>query len=374
MIIAVNTRLLLKGKLDGIAWFTYESFKRITTKHPEHQFIFFFDRPYHQDFVFADNVTPIVLQPPARHPVLWYLFFEWSVCSALKKYKADVFISPDGWLSLRSKVKSLAVIHDLNFEHFPQFVKPVHRIYLNYYFHRFAQRANRIATVSEYSKNDIAKMYGISNDKIDVVYNGSHKLYHAVSDEVKERMKIEFSNGKPYFIFIGSLHPRKNLGNLFKAFDVFRKKNKTETKLIIVGQKQWWNREISDTYNAMEYKNEVIFTGRLAPEILNELLAASLALTYVSLFEGFGIPIVEAFYAETAVITSDITSMPEIAGNAALLVDPYSVPDIAAAMHKIDTDKELRTSLIEKGKIRRMAFSWDQTAIKLWNSIEKICE
>jgi len=372
MIIAVNTRLLLKGKLDGIGWFTYETFKRITCLHPEHQFVFFFDRPYDKDFVFAENVKAVVLHPPSRHPVLWYLFFEWSVCAALKKYKADIFISPDGWLSLRSKVRSLAVIHDLNFEHFPQFVKPVHRHYLNYYFHRFAQRAQRIATVSEYSKKDIAELYNISNDKIDVVYNGSHDLYKPVTNEVKERMKKEFSNAQPYFIFIGSLHPRKNLSNLFRAFDLFRKSNKTSTKLVIVGQKQWWNDEISETYNAMAFKDEVIFTGRLAPEVLNELLASSLALTYVSLFEGFGIPIVEAFYAETAVITSDITSMPEIAGDAALLVDPFSVNAIAEAMHKIDTDPVLRTSLIEKGKIRRLEFSWDQTALKLWNSIEKL--
>ncbi len=372
MRIAVNTRLLLDGKLEGIGWFAYESLKRITINHPEHDFIFFFDRPYHKDFVFAKNVTPVVLNPPARHPILWYIFFEWSVAKALKKYKVDVFISPDGWLSLHTKVKTLTVIHDLNFEHFPQFIKFIHRVYLNYFFHRFAQKADRIATVSEYSKNDISKLYGISKDRIDVVYNGSHDLYKPVIDEVKEKTKAEFTNDKPYFIFIGSLHPRKNLTNLFKAFDLFRKTNVTKTKLVIVGQKQWWNTEISETFNAMEFKNEIIFTGRLAPEILNELLASSLALTYVSLFEGFGIPIVEAFYAETAVITSNITSMPEVAGDAALLVDPFSITSIANAMHKIDTDNELRLSLIEKGKLRRLNFSWDKTAEKLWNSIEKI--
>ncbi|MFZ4400788.1 MAG: glycosyltransferase family 4 protein [Bacteroidales bacterium] len=372
MIIAVNTRLLLKGKLDGIGWFTYETIKRITIQHPEHQFVLFFDRPFNEGFVFASNVTAVLLYPPARHPVLWYLFFEWSVTRALKKYKADIFVSPDGWLSLRSNVKSLAVIHDLNFEHFPQFVKRSHRVYLNYFFHRFAQKANRIATVSQYSKIDISEHYGITKDKIDVVYNGAHDLYRPVSEAVKLSVKARFTDNYPYFIFISTLHPRKNLMNLFKAFDLFRKNNLNDTKLVIVGQKQWWNGEISEAYNEMEFKNEVIFTGRLAPEILNELLASSLALTYVSYFEGFGIPIVEAFYAETAVITSNITSMPEIAGNAALLVDPYSITEIADAMQKIATDDEFRTSLIEKGKKRRIEFSWDKTAEKLWSSIEKI--
>jgi glycosyltransferase involved in cell wall biosynthesis len=340
--------------------------------HPEHEFIFFFDRAFAPEFIFASNVTPVVLHPQSRHPLLWYIYFEWSVYFALKKYKVDLFLSTDGWLSLRSKVKTLNVIHDLNFEHFPQFLKFSHRLYLNYFFRRFARKADRIVTVSEYSKKDISDLYHIPLKKIDVVYNGAHELYAGVNDDVKENLKKEYSAGHPYFIFIGSLHPRKNLANLFKAFDLFRKSNESTTKLLIVGQKQWWNGEISKAFESMEFKDEVIFTGRLAPEKLNELLASSLALVYVSLFEGFGIPIVEAFYAETAVITSTTTSMPEVAGDAALLVDPYSVKAIAEALYAIDTDNALRLSLIEKGNIRRTAFSWDLSAEKLWKALEKL--
>ncbi|MCX6231066.1 MAG: glycosyltransferase family 1 protein [Bacteroidetes bacterium] len=372
MRIAVNTRLLIKDRLEGIGWFTFETLKRICIQHPEHEFIFFFDRPYSNEFVFAPNVTAVVLNPPARHPVLWYIYFEWSVYRALKKYRADLFLSTDGWLSLRSKVKTINVIHDLNFEHFPQFLKFSHRLYLNYFFRRFAQRADRIVTVSEYSKKDISDLYHIPLEKIDVVYNGAHELYAAVDSGVKENIRKEYSGGHPYFIFIGSLNPRKNLANLFIAFDLFRKSHKSATKLLIVGQKQWWNAEIAKAYDAMEFKDEVIFTGRLEPGKLNELLSSALALAYVSLFEGFGIPIVEAFYAETAVITADTTSMPEVAGDAALLVDPSSVTGIANALYTIDTDETLRLSLIEKGKIRRTAFSWDLSAEKLWKAVEKL--
>ena len=372
MRIAVNTRLLLDGKLEGIGWFTYETLKRITIQHPEHEFIFLFDRPFHPNFIFSPNITPVILYPPSRHPVLWFLFFELSVPFALKKYKADIFISPDGWLSLNSKVKSLAVIHDLNFEHFPQFIKPSHRIYLNYFFKRFAKRANRIATVSLFSKNDISKLYNIEEDKIDVVYNGANDLYKPVSETTKENIKNQFTLGKPFFIFISSLHPRKNIANLFKAFDLFKKNNNSETKLVIVGQKQWWNGEIAEAFDSMEFKDEIIFTGRLSPEVLSKLLASSLALTYASLFEGFGIPIVEAFYAETAVITSNVTSMPEIAGDAAILINPYNIEEYANAMQIIDSDEKFRLSLIEKGKIRRNNFNWDKSADNLWKSIEKI--
>lgn len=372
MRIAVNTRLLVKDKLEGIGWFTYETLKRITIQHPEHEFIFFFDRPFHKDFIFSENVTPVIVNPPARHPVLWYLFFEWGITKALKKYKADIFISTDGWLSLSAKVKSFTVIHDLNFEHYPEFIKPLVRQYYKYFFHRFANKALQIATVSEFTKNDIFNLYGIPLDKIDVVYNGSNELYIPLSLTEKNEIKNIYSKGCNYFIFIGSLHPRKNLSNLFKAFDLFKEKNGSSTKLMIVGEKKWWKGEISQTYDNMKYKDEVIFTGRLSPEALKSVLGSSLALTYISYFEGFGIPIIEAFNAETAVITSNVTSMPEIAKDAAILVDPYSIIQIADAMNKIDSDEEFRLSLIEKGKIRRNDFSWDKTAENLWNSIEKI--
>ena len=134
MIIAVNTRLLLKNKLEGIGWFTYETLSRITKNHPEHIFYFLFDRPYHSDFVFESNVTPIVLPPPARHPVLFYIWFEISVARFLRKLKPDLFLSPDGYLSLKTKTTSLAVIHDINFEHYPEDFPLIHKKILSLFF------------------------------------------------------------------------------------------------------------------------------------------------------------------------------------------------------------------------------------------------
>src|ERR1700749_1712289 len=112
MNIAVNTRLLLEDKLEGIGWFTYETLKRITKNHPEHHFFFLFDRPYSEKFIFGKNVTPIVLFPQARHPFLYYLYFEFAVPAALRRIKADYFISTDGYMPLCSGVKTLNVIHD----------------------------------------------------------------------------------------------------------------------------------------------------------------------------------------------------------------------------------------------------------------------
>lgn len=369
--IAVNTRLLLKNKLEGIGWFTYEALKRIVIEHPEHEFFFIFDRKYDDEFIFASNVKPIVIGPQARHPFLYYLWFEYSIPFILNKIKADIFLSPDAYCSLSTKTKTLIVIHDLNFEHFPENLPWLVRKYYRYYTPRFAKKANRIATVSEFSKNDIVDQYNIPSEKIDVVFNGANENFKAIPDNTKTKIKQKYTEGKDFFVFIGALNPRKNLVNLFKAFDIYRTQNKTTVKLVVVGEKMWWTGKIKETYDNMKFRDEVEFTGRLEPEELYKVVGTAIAVTYVSIFEGFGIPIVEAWYAETPVITSNVTAMPEIAGDAALMVDPFIPGSIADAMKSITFDDGLRQKLIEKGRRRREQFSWEKTAENLWASIEK---
>lgn len=372
MNIAVNTRVLLKNKLEGIGWFTYETMKRITSDHPEHNFYFIFDRAYDKEFIFSENVHPIVIGPQARHPVLYYYWFEKSIPKILKQIKADLFISPDGFLTLNTDVKSLTVIHDISFMHYPENFPFVLRNYYHYFFPRFAQKANRIATVSEYSKKDIANQFSIKPNNIDVVYNGSNELFNPISKEEIIKTKKQYTKGTDFFIFVGALSPRKNVSNLLLAFDFFKSKTKSSIKLVIVGEKMFKTKNIKDAYNSISSKDDIIFTGRMSPDQLKNLYGAALALTYVPYFEGFGIPIIEAMNCDTAVLTSNITSMPEIAGDAALLVDPYSVDSIADGMIKISSDFNLRNQLIERGRIRRQKFSWDKTATMLWESIEKV--
>jgi len=369
--IVVNTRLLLKNRLEGIGWFSYETLKRITQNHPEHHFVFLFDRDYDEEFVFSDNVTPLILSPQARHPILFYWWFEFSVANFLNKYKPDLFLSPDGYLSLNAKCKQLAVIHDISFKHYPNDVSYLVRKYYNYFFPKFARKANRIATVSHFSKEDIAESYQIERSKIDVVYNGCNDTYKPIAADIQSEVKKRYSKGCDYFLFVGSLHPRKNIARLFRAFDQFKEATGSDVKLIIVGKKYYWTTEIKNTHLNMKFKEDVVFTGRLSNEDLNSVLGAALALTYVPYFEGFGIPILEAMNCDTPVITSNVTSMPEVAADAAILVDPFSVESIATGMIKIYAEPELRTQLIEKGRIRKREFSWNKTANLLWESVEK---
>ena len=371
MKIAVNTRLLLKDRLEGIGIFTRETLARITQAHPEHQFYFLFDREYDDSFVFGNNVTPLVAHPQARHPYLWYLFFEHGIPLKLKKIRPDFFLSTDGWIPTRLNIPTVNVIHDLNFLHHPEFVPPVVRRYYDRFFPKFARNATRLATVSQFSRDDIHQSYQVPMENIDVVYNGENTAYKPYTEEQQDTVKQQYTDGHDFFLFVGLIHKRKNLDNVFRAFDLFKERTGSPIKLVVVGDKKWWAGEIEDTYLAMQHREDVVMLGRRQIDELSALTAAATAMVYASLFEGFGQPIVDAFNAHTAVITSDISSMPEIAGDAALLVNPYNVSEIANAMEQLYSDPQLRNALIEKGKARKGLYTWDRTSELLWQTIEK---
>lgn len=371
MKIAVNTRLLLKNKLEGIGWFTYETLKRITVNHPEHEFVFIFDRPWSEEFIFSKNITPVQIGPPSRHPFLWYLWFERSLPKLLKQLKPDLFLSPDGYLSLSSDIPSLPVIHDINFEHYPKDLPFWYRKYYRHYFPKYASKATRIATVSDFSKSDIQKQYEIDADKIDVVHNGVSERFKPLSSSEKGAAKKEFSNGKPYFVFVGSIHPRKNIVRMLLAFEHFKNSGNYEHHLVIIGQKKWWTHEMESTLNGMKFKNNVLFKDSVSAEKLAFAVGGAEGMLYVSLFEGFGIPIIEGMKSGVPVITSNVTSMPNVAGNAALQCDPKNEKQIAEQMKRLVHEPTLSNQLIEKGLARANDFSWDKTAELLWDSVLK---
>jgi len=371
MRIAINTRFLLKDKLEGIGWFTFETLKRMVRNHPEVEFHFIFDREYDESFVFGDNVTPHVLFPPARHPFLWYVWFQFGIPRLLKKIKPDVFLSTDGYLSLRTKVPTNVVIHDLAFEHHPEDVSGLVSKYYRYFTPRFARFAKRISTVSNYTKQDISKLYGVDSNLIDVVYNGSNPIYAPLEKSTIDIVKDELTSGKDYFVFVGALHPRKNVGRLLQAFDKFKEETESDLKLVMVGRKAWGNESMEKVFQEMKYSQDVIFTDRLSAERLHQVLGAAYALTYVPYFEGFGIPLIEAQNCDVPVITSNRSSMPEVVEGSGLLVDPFDVDSITRALVNIASSTLLRDELVEKGRENRKRFSWEQSAEKLWDSVCK---
>lgn len=372
MKIVVNTRSLIVNKLDGIGWFTYQTLKRISQNHPEHEFIFLFDRPYDSQFIFSNNVRPIVLFPPARHPFLYLIYYEFSVRKILHKIKPDVFLSTDGILSLGAKTKQIAVIHDINFFHYPQDLTFFYRIYYNFLMPKFAKKASKIVTVSNFSKLDLVQTYGMLPSKIEVIYNGINEGYTEINEEVKQKTKLKFSSGKEYFLFVGSMSPRKNLVRLISAFAKFKQKTQSDFKLILAGGSFWGEQEIANEIRKHQLDKEVLFTGRVSQEDLQLIMGSAFALTFVSYFEGFGIPLVEAMASGVPIVCSKDSCMPEIAGEAALYVDAFDANNIASGLISMYEDSELRKRLIEAGRKQRLYFSWDIAAQKLWNVIEHI--
>jgi glycosyltransferase involved in cell wall biosynthesis len=373
MKIALNARLLIENKMTGMGVFTYETFRRIAASHLEHTFYFIFDRPYSENFITSENIIPIVVKPKVKHhPFFLHYWYEYALPKQLKKIQADLFISPDGFMSLKTSVPSLIVIHDINFEHYPHFLPRAISQYYRTFTPKYAKKAKHILTVSEFSKQDIQTQYGITPNKIDVVYNGANNIYKPIDTATQIEYRKAHTESCPFFLFVGILHQRKNIVNQLKAFDLFRKNNiNSKHKFYIVGEKWKWSNEAETTFQQLEFKHDVIFAGRLSSEQLGFAIGSAEALMYVSFFEGFGIPILEAFYAGTPVITSTTTSMPEVAGNAALYANPNNIDEIAKAMSKIVFDKQIRDSLIAEGNIRKNLFTWEKTAESMWKAIEQ---
>lgn len=366
-VIAVNTRILVSGQLEGIGNFTNEIFKRLVVWHPDYEFHFIFNYPFDPKFVFGDNVKTHILQPPAKHPILVKIWYDFSLKRLLNKINPDVFISPDAITCLTTNIKMLTVMHDIGFAHRPQDLPKSWANFYNRYSREFAEKSKRIATVSEYSKKDIAKTYEIPEDKIDVVFNGAKEEFHPA----KEQDIDILTKGLKYFFYIGSLHPRKNILNLLKGFEKFKSQSTNNTKLVLGGDFLFKSKEIKQFLYTSKWKEDITLIGRLSDKDLNTWLSGAIALAYMPYFEGFGIPLLEAMQCETPILTSSVTSLPEVGGNAAIYVSPESTDEISIGMKKLYENAELREELIQNGKKRLKYFSWDISANLLWESIQK---
>jgi glycosyltransferase involved in cell wall biosynthesis len=300
---------------------------------------------------------------------IWY---DTMVPLLLRRIKPDLFISPDAQASLTTRFPQLLVIHDINFEHYPMDVPTAFRSYLRNRSIKWAQKVDRIVTVSAFSKQDIVSKYKVPEEKVDVAYNGVNELYAPLNEEEKMAVKRKYTQGKDYFVFVGSIHPRKNLQRLLPAFKQFKERTGSDMKLVIVGSPYWKDQRIREAFDLFKGSDDLMLTGRLAASDLKGVVGAAMSSVYVSYFEGFGIPIVESFKAGVPMITSNVSSMPEVAGDAAICVDPMCVDEIAEAMIRMASDAALRANLIERGFERVKLFNWDHTADVLWDSITKV--
>ncbi|HEX5625850.1 MAG TPA: glycosyltransferase family 1 protein, partial [Saprospiraceae bacterium] len=366
--IAVNARFLIKGRLEGIGWYSYQVLKHMVGRHPEHEYLFFFDRPYDPEFVFNDSVTPIVLHPPARHPILWYLWFEWAIPRALKRHRADVFFSPDGYGSMHTGIPQYIVVHDLAFLHFPEQVPFWVRKYYQYFVPRHLRKAKRLFAVSQATKNDIVRQLGISSESISIAYNGVREEFKPLDPMDCQLVWKQYSQGQPYFLYVGAIHPRKNIMSLIRAFDRFKRSSSSDIMLLLVGRKAWQNKELEQAYENAEFKEDILFLPYLDTVELAKVTGAAFAAVNPSWLEGFGVPILEALACDVPVIVSSAFSLPEVGGPGALLFDPASVEQLthALALEASGKDRQERIAL---GRMHKKNFDWKQTSEAIYRAI-----
>lgn len=272
-------------------------------------------------------------------------------------------------IPLWGSTPAISVIHDLNFEHQPENLDPVAGGYMRRFYPKFARKSKRVITVSEFCRQDLIGTYQLNSTKVDVVPNAYGEHFLALSTERQKEARSDYSDGAAYYLYLGALNPRKNIDGLLAAYEFYRDAGGRH-RLLIVGEKMLWTKDIEEAYRLHKYHNAIHFTGRLNNAELARVLAAAQALCLVSHFEGFGIPILEAFASQTAVICANNTAMPEVAGDAALLVDSRSPQSIAEALLKMEDDS-LRQAFIKKGSIRIKEFSWERSAEAMWESISK---
>lgn len=371
MKIAVNTRYLLPAYLEGCGNFIFEVFSRLARRFPQHEFVYIFDRPFDQRFITSSNIKAVVVGPPARHPLLWKLWYDIKIPVVLRKQKADVFVSADGFCSLTTHVPQCLVVHDLAFLHHPSYINRTQLFYYKRYTPYFLKKAASIATVSSFSKRDIVTSYGIDPERIDVVYNGVRDGFKPLDELRRQEIRDRYTEGKNFFLCSGAIQPRKNLINLLKAFSVFKKRQKSDWKLVLAGRLAWKHDQFTASLKKYKYRADVVLTGYIPDSELETLTASAYALVYPSLWEGFGVPVLEAMRCRIPVLTSVDSSMAEIAGDAALYASPGDYQDIAEKMMRLYKDEALCSRMKEKGAAIAASYSWDRTADLVWDAILK---
>ena len=281
----------------------------------------------------------------------------------LRRHNIDLFHGTGNLLPPmpEKKIKTVVTICDLSFVVNPK--------WYNSDWHKgvksSAERADKIIAISESTKEDLVKYYRINKEKIRVIPLAADPNYRIRKDrETLDFVRTKYNLPDKFILFVGGIRPIKNLPRIMTAFALLRKNEKIKEKLVIVGKTVHPSKEVFEALKALHLENEVVFTGYVPIEDLVYIYNLAEVFIFATLYEGFGIPILEAMACGTPVITSNISSMPEVAGNAALLVDPYDASDIALGVSRVLSDKSLRQELINKGLERIKVFSWEKTAEK----------
>ena len=363
----------LNRSRTGIGNYTYNLIKELGKKNENRECISLIS--YESSGLFP-NLDEIIIKNPLKRVTrksfyFWHIYLQFR----LKKnnFNLDIVHSPEN-AALFAKLKhqrKVITVHDTTGYLFSETFTLITRLRCGLLFPRTLRTADKIIADSNSTKRDLINYFNVPAEKIKVILLAADEKFkpldHEEINEVKQRYKLDF----PFILYVGTLEQRKNIPTLIKAFYKL-KKDETKQKLVIAGGKGWKYKEIFETIDKLNLQKDVIFTGYVLDEDLPALYNAADLFVYPSLYEGFGLPPLESMACGTPVITSNTSSLPEVVGDAGIMVDPYDVDRLADAMHKVLSNEELREDMIKRGLERAKMFSWDKTARETLRVYEEV--
>jgi glycosyltransferase involved in cell wall biosynthesis len=314
----------------------------------------------HQDarpVAHAPNLTHVGCWTPCHHR-----FERWTLSAEIARLRLDVLHATDFIPPAFGYRHAVITVHDLNFLHFPELLTPDSRSYYVRQIGWAVRRARRIIAVSQATRHDLLERLGVDADKIDVVYEAAENLFRPRSAEDHAPVLARYRLTPGYLLFVGTLEPRKNLPMLLQAYARLRARRPDTPPLVLAGRKGWLFQEIFSTAVRLDLVRHVRFVDSPRREDLPALYSGAGALALISLYEGFGLPVLEAMQCGTPVVISTRPALPEIAGDAALQADPRNPDEISAALERALGDEALRADLRARGLARAAQFSWAQAA------------
>ncbi|MBO4724429.1 MAG: glycosyltransferase family 4 protein [Bacteroidaceae bacterium] len=320
----------------------------LTEYYPKNEFLLYTPKIKHNAVTdqYIDHTSCRIIQP---HGLLrgsaWRTF---GLAKAARNESVDIFHGLSNELPVGLEIPSVVTIHDVAFKTFPDMYHAIDRFTYDRKWRHACRTANRIIAISESTKQDIIRFYGVEPDRIDIVYQPVNSIYYTNEKGVCPVSLEPYVNGKPYMLYVGSINSRKNLLGIVKTIELLPKE--IQIPLIVIGDGREYKQKVSDYIAEHKLQNLIIFSPeKVGTEGLRYLYSNARMLVYPSFYEGFGLPVVEALLSHCPVVTSNVSSLPEAAGPDSLLADPSDIRDIADKMKVLLTDDALRESIIEKG-------------------------
>lgn len=357
MRIGVDARLM-HHQPAGISKYTRHLLQAISALDHEDDFVVFQHRRHHAPIIHERNFRRATLFAPVHTRLE-----QWMLPLELLRFRLDVLHSTDFIPPLRTNAPTVITVHDLAFLHYPHFLTTNSATYYGQ-IDRAVRVAQHIIVPSESTRQDLIGMMGVPSSQISVIYEAAAEIFRPLPVEAT-RAEISHQLGIPasFVLFVGTIEPRKNLSGLLHAFHHLRTKaNITDTALVVAGGQGWLYDETLDTVKKLGLEKQTYFLGRVSDELLHKLYVAARCHVHPAYYEGFGLPPLEAMACGTPTIVSNVSSLPEVVQDAAMLVDPNDWEEIAIAIQRLLLDNNLHAELSEKGLHRAHCFSWQRAA------------